>query len=60
MAYHIGVIYQKKMQKCLEGFIKPENIKLSVDLPINIRHRPNSDYYARLNRLLRVDTTTDN
>lgn len=59
MTYFVYMMYQKKMEKCLHGFIKPGNLKLSVDLPIKlIKH--NLEGHARLNRLHRVDTPTNN
>ena len=51
-------MYQKKMEKCLNGFIKPENRKISVVLPIRLINRNLEANHARLNRILRVDSST--
>jgi len=58
MTYYIYMMYQKKMEKCLNGFIKPENRKISVVLPIRLINRNLEANYARLNRILRVDSST--
>lgn len=58
MTYYIYMMYQKKMEKCLNGFIKPENRKISVVLPIRLINRNLEDNHARLNRILRVDSST--
>lgn len=57
MTYYIYMMYQKKMEKCLNGFIKPENRKISVVLPIRLINRNLESHHARLNRILRVDSS---
>lgn len=58
MTYYIYMMYQKKMERCLNGFIKPENRKISVVLPIRLINRNLEANHARLNRILRVDSST--
>jgi hypothetical protein len=58
MTYYIYMMYQKKMERCLEGFVKPENRKISVVLPIRLINHNLEGHYARLNRILRVDSST--
>lgn len=60
MTYYVYMMYQKKMERCLDGLIKPENRKISVVLPIKLIKHNYEGQYARLNRILRVDTATDN
>jgi len=58
MSYYVYMMYQKKMEKCLNGFIKPENRKILVVLPIKLINRNLEANHARLNRILRVDPST--
>ena len=60
MSYYIYMMHQKKMERCLEGLIKPENRKISVILPIKLMKHNLEGHYARLNRIPRVDPTTNN
>ncbi len=59
MSYYVYMMYQKKMEKCLHGLIKPENRKISVVLPIKLINHNLEGHYARLNRILRVTSPTD-
>lgn len=59
MSYYIYMMHQKRMEKCLHGFIKPGNLKLSVILPIKLTRRNLKEQYARINRILRIDSPTE-
>ena len=59
MSYYVYMMYQKKMEKCLHGLIKPENRKISVVLPIKLIKHNLEGHYARLNRIHRVTSSTD-
>lgn len=59
MTYYIYMMHQKRMERCLEGFVKPENRKISVVLPIKLIKHNLDGHYARLNRILRVDSSTN-
>lgn len=59
MTYYIYMMHQKRMERCLDGLIKPENRKISVVLPIRLINHNLEGQYARLNRILRVDSPTD-
>ena len=59
MTYYVYMMYQKKMERCLEDYVKPENLKISVVLPIKLINHNLEGHYARLNRILRVASTTD-
>ena len=58
MTYYIYMMHQKRMERCLDGLIKPENRKISVVLPIRLINRNLEAHHARLNRILRVDSST--
>ena len=59
MSYYVYMMHQKRMERCLEDYIKPGNLKLSVILPIRLMKHNLNEHYARLNRVLRVDSSTD-
>ena len=59
MTYYIYMMHQKRMERCLDGLIKPENRKISVVLPIKLINHNLEGQYARLNRILRVTSATD-
>ena len=59
MSYYVYMMYQKKMERCLKDYVKPENLKISVVLPIKLIKHNLDGHYARLNRVLRVDSTAD-
>lgn len=44
MNYYLYMMYQKKMEKCVEGIIRPENFKLQVILPIKLIYENNQRY----------------
>ena len=58
MTYYIYMMHQKRMERCLDGLIKPENRKISVVLPIRLINHNLESHHARLNRILRVDSST--
>ena len=60
MTYYVYMMYQKKMERCLNDYVKPENRKISVVLPIKLINHNLEGHYARLNRILRVASTDDN
>lgn len=60
MSYYIYMMHQKRMERCLEDYVKPQNRKISVVLPIKLMKHNLEGQYARLNRILRVDPTDDN
>jgi hypothetical protein len=59
MNYYVCLMDQKRMEDCLHGFIKPENLKLSVVLPIKLVRHNLREHYAKLNKVLRDTTPTD-
>lgn len=59
MTFYVYMMHQKRMEKCLQDLIKPENRKISVVLPIKLIRHNLEGHYARLNRLSRVTSSTD-
>ena len=59
MSYYVYMMYQKKMERCLNDYVKPENRKISVVLPIKLIKHNLEGHYARLNRILRVTPPTE-
>lgn len=53
-SYYTYSMYEKKMRQCVEGLIKPENFKLQVILPINLKMYHDQKYYERIKKILRV------
>ena len=53
-SYYAYSMYEKKMRQCVEGLIKPENFKLQVILPINLKTEENKKYHERIKKILRV------
>ena len=52
--YYTYSMYEKKMRQCVEGLIKPENFKLQVILPINLKMYHDQKYYERIKKILRI------
>ena len=59
MTYYVYMMYQKKMERCLEDNVKPENLKISVVLPIKLINHNLEGHYERLEQLLGVASTAD-
>ena len=59
MSYYVYMMHQKRMERCLEDYVKPENLKISVVLPIKLIKHNLKERYARFNRVLRVASTAD-
>ena len=59
MTYYVYMMYQKKMERCLKDYVKSENLKISVVLPIKLIKHNLDGHYARFNRVLRVASTAD-
>ena len=47
MSYYVYTLYQKKMVRCVRGLIKPENLEISVVLPIKLVNENIRRYYDR-------------
>lgn len=57
MSYYIYSIYKKRMERCVEGFIKPENINLQVIHPITLvdyKNDKSKTYRERIDKILRL------
>lgn len=56
MSYYACSLYQKRMEKCVEGLIRPENFRLKVIPPIKLITYHNQKYHDRINKILRIKT----
>ena len=56
MSYYVCLMYQKRMEKCVDGLIRPENFKLHVIIPPNLKKDNNIRYHERINKILRIKT----
>jgi hypothetical protein len=59
MSYYFCTVFQKRMEKCVEGLIRPENFKLEVIPPIRLKMYHDQKYQERLNKILRIKTKTN-
>lgn len=56
MSYYVCAMYQKRMERCVEGLIRPENFRLEVILPIRLKMYHNQKCHDRINKILRIKT----
>jgi hypothetical protein len=54
MSYYVCTMYQKRMEQCVEGIIKPENFKLQVIPPIKLKMYHDQKYHERIKKMLKV------
>jgi hypothetical protein len=54
MSYYVCAMYQKRMERCVEGLIKPENFRLEVIPPIRLKMYHDQKYHQRIKQILRV------
>jgi hypothetical protein len=59
MSYYTCLIYQKNMERCIDGLIRPENFKLQVLIPPDIIKENRKIYHERMKNILRLKTRTD-
>lgn len=60
MSYYVYMMYQKKMERCLENYVKPENLRIQVVLPPKLIKENLRRHYEKLEQLLRVTPSTNN
>lgn len=58
MSYYVCLMHQKRMERCVEGFIRPENFKLQVIPPISLKTGENKKYHERIKKILRITPST--
>lgn len=59
MSYYVYMMYQKKMERCLEDYVKPENLRIQVVLPPKLIKENLRRHYEKLEQLLGVAPTAD-
>ena len=59
ISYYACSMYQKRMERCVEGLIRPENFRLEVIAPIKLTTYHNQKYRERINKILRIKTKTN-
>ena len=59
MSYYICLMHQKRMEKCVEGLIRPENFKLQVIIPPSLIKQNEIRQHLRMEKILRLQTLMD-
>ena len=59
ISYYACSMYQKRMERCVEGLIRPENFRLEVIAPIKLTTYHDQKYRERINKILRIKTKTN-
>jgi hypothetical protein len=54
MSYYVCLMRQRKMEKCVEGLIRPENFKLQVIIPPNLKKENSIPYHERIEKILKL------
>lgn len=60
MSYYVCLMRQRKMEKCVEGLIRPENFKLQVIIPPNLKKENSMRYHERIEKILKLKTQIKN
>ena len=60
MSYYVCLMYQKRMEKCVDGLIRPENFKLQVIIPPNLKKENSIRYHERIEKILKLKTQIKN
>ena len=59
MSYYICLMNQKRMEKCVNGLIRPENFKLQVIIPPSLIKQNEIRQHLRMEKILRLQTLMD-
>ena len=59
MSYYICLMHQKRMEKCVDGLIRPENFKLQVIIPPSLIKQNEIRQHLRMEKILRFQTLMD-
>ncbi len=59
MSYYICLMQQKRMEKCVDGLIRPENFKLQVIIPPSLIKQNEIRQHLRMEKILRLQTLMD-
>ena len=56
MSYYICLMHQKRMEKCVNGLIRPENFKLQVIIPPSLIKQNEIRQHLRMEKILQLQT----
>ena len=56
MSYYICLMNQKRMEKCVNGLIRPENFKLQVIIPPSLIKQNEIRQHLRMEKILQLQT----
>ena len=56
MSYYICLMQQKRMEKCVEGLIRPKNFKLQVIIPPSLIKQNEIRQHLRMKKILQLQT----
>ena len=59
MSYYICLMQQKRMEKCVNGLIRPENFKLQVIIPPSLIKQNEIRQHLRMKKILQLQTLMD-
>ena len=59
MSYYICLMQQKRMEKCVNGLIRPENFKLQVIIPPSLIKQNEIRQHLRMEKILQLQTLMD-
>ena len=60
ISFYTHTTYKRRMERCLEGLIRPENVKIKLVLPNQIKIEHNNNYYKRIEKMLKLANQTNN
>jgi hypothetical protein len=56
MSYYVCLMHQKRMEKCVNGLIRPENFKLQVIIPPSLIKQNEIRQHLRMEKILQLQT----
>lgn len=59
MSYYVCLMQQKRMEKCVNGLIRPENFKLQVIIPPSLIKQNEIRQHLRMEKILQLQTLMD-
>ena len=59
MSYYVCLMQQKRMEKCVNGLIRPENFKLQVIIPPSLIKQNEIRQHLRMKKILQLQTLMD-
>ena len=56
ISYYVCLMHQKRMEKCVNGLIRPENFKLQVIIPPSLIKQNEIRQHLRMEKILQLQT----